>query len=522
VSRELFGIPNNWSWTFLSDIGSIAAGGTPSTKDETNFSGDISWLTPADLSDYAQKYISHGRRNLSELGLKNSSAVLLPKGSVLFSSRAPIGYVVIAENLISTNQGFKNITVYKPIFNEYVYYYLKSSKSLAEKNASGTTFLEISARNFSNLPIPIPPPSEQHRIVAKLEELFTKLDAGIEALKKAQAQLKRYRQSVLKAAVEGRLTAEWREQHLRASLNSAQTGKDELEPAEKLLERILKDRREKWETEQLAKYKSKGKKPTKNWRDKYKEPIPPDTTNLPELPEEWAYMGLVQYSQDSQHSIKRGPFGSAIKKEFFTSEGYKVYEQKNVIYNDFKLGNYFIDQKKFNELKNFMVNKGDILISCSGTIGEIAIVPEDFQAGIINQALLKISLNENLIIPKYFVYLFRSKLQEVLITKTRGSAMKNIASVQALKEIPFAIPTVKEQRQILNEIEKYYTITGKVEEMLNFELNCSYSLRQSILKHAFEGKLVPQDPNDLPASVLLERIKSEKSKSKKSKQMEIL
>ncbi len=238
MSRELFGIPNNWSWTILSDIGSIAAGGTPSTKDEINFSGDISWLTPADLSDYAQKYISHGRRNLSELGLKNSSAVLLPKGSVLFSSRAPIGYVVIAENLISTNQGFKNITVYKPIFNEYVYYYLKSSKSLAEKNASGTTFLEISARNFSNLPIPIPPPSEQHRIVAKLEELFTKLDAGIEALKKAQAQLKRYRQSMLKAAVEGKLTAEWREQHLPASLSLAQKGKKEFEPAEKLLEHI--------------------------------------------------------------------------------------------------------------------------------------------------------------------------------------------------------------------------------------------------------------------------------------------
>jgi len=232
-------------------------------------------------------------------------------------------------------------------------------------------------------------------------------------------------------------------------------------------------------------------------------------------------MGLVQYAQDNQHSIKRGPFGSAIKKEFFTSEGYKVYEQKNVIYNDFKLGNYFIDQKKFNELKNFMVKKDDILMSCSGTIGEIAIVPEDFQAGVINQALLKISLNENLVLTKYFVHLFKSKLQEVLITKTRGSAMKNIASVHALKEIPFAIPIVKEQRQILNEIEKYYTIAGKFEENLNFELKRSQSLRQSILKRAFEGKLVPQDPNDEPASVLLERIKAEKSKPKKSKQMEM-
>ena len=189
MSKGLFEIPNNWYWAILSDIGSIAAGGTPSTKDETNFNGGISWLTPADLSGYRRKYISHGSRNLSEQGLKNSSAVLLPKGSVLFSSRAPIGYVVIAENLISTNQGFKNITVYEPIFNEYVYYYLKASKRLAEKNASGTTFLEISARNFSNLPIPIPSLAEQHRIVTKIEELFTRLDAGVEAMKQVQAQL---------------------------------------------------------------------------------------------------------------------------------------------------------------------------------------------------------------------------------------------------------------------------------------------------------------------------------------------
>ena len=239
MSKGLFEIPNTWDWAILSDIGSIAAGGTPSTKEEKNFNGNISWLTPADLSDYTRKYISRGKRNLSEQGLKNSSEVLLPKGSILFSSRAPIGYVVIAENPISTNQGFKNITVYEPIFNEYVYYYLKASKRLAEKNASGTTFLEISARSFSNLSIPIPPVPEQHRIITKMDELFTKLDASVEALKLVQAQLKRYRKSVLKAAVEGRLTAEWREQH-----------KDELEPANKLLERILKERRKRWEAKQ--------------------------------------------------------------------------------------------------------------------------------------------------------------------------------------------------------------------------------------------------------------------------------
>ena len=112
-----------------------------------------------------------------------------------------------------------------------------------------------------------------------MKNLFTKLDAGIESLKQVQTLLKKYRQSVLKSAVEGKLTSEWRKQH-----------KDELEPADKLLERILKERKEKWEAEQLANFKAKGKKPPKNWQNKYKEPTPPDTSNLPELPDGWMWV----------------------------------------------------------------------------------------------------------------------------------------------------------------------------------------------------------------------------------------
>ncbi len=199
-------IPKHWQVKKLGEVGEIVSGGTPSTKIDTYWNGDISWISPADLSGYDGKFILKGRKSITEIGLKHSSARLIPKGSVLFSSRAPIGYTVIAGNEVCTNQGFKSIVPNKFIISEYLFYYLKASKQKAEKVASGTTFKEISLKAFSQLEIPIPPLPEQLTIVSKIEELFSELDNGKQQLETAQQQLKVYRQSLLKAAFEGRLT----------------------------------------------------------------------------------------------------------------------------------------------------------------------------------------------------------------------------------------------------------------------------------------------------------------------------
>lgn len=198
-------IPKGWEVKKLKDIGKISSGGTPSTSNDNNFGGNIAWITPADLTGYKDKFISKGKRNLSEEGLKNSSAKILPKGTILFSSRAPIGYVAIAQNEISTNQGFKNLTPNESAISEYVYYYLLGSKNLAEQSASGTTFKEISATAFSNLPIPLPPLSEQKAIVDKLDDSFAKIENAITNLINAKENLKLYKQSVLKSAFNGDL-----------------------------------------------------------------------------------------------------------------------------------------------------------------------------------------------------------------------------------------------------------------------------------------------------------------------------
>ena len=119
---SLYSLPTNWIWTTLGEIGIVVSGGTPSTKITQFWGGDVPWVTPADLSNYKNKYISKGNRNISQKGLDGSSAKLLPKGSILFSSRAPIGYVVISENAITTNQGFKNLIPTKSLYSDYIFY----------------------------------------------------------------------------------------------------------------------------------------------------------------------------------------------------------------------------------------------------------------------------------------------------------------------------------------------------------------------------------------------------------------
>ena len=207
-SKKVEKTSTSWEVLTLGDVGEIISGGTPSTSVPEYWGDEINWISPSDLTGYKKKTIKKGAKSITKLGLKNSSARLMPEGSVLFSSRAPIGYVAIAAEELSTNQGFKSIVPHDFISSEYLYYFLSASKQKAEKVASGTTFKEISKSKFAELEIPVPDLSTQKAIVSKLEELFSELDKGIESLKLAQQQLKVYRQSVLKWAFEGRLTNE--------------------------------------------------------------------------------------------------------------------------------------------------------------------------------------------------------------------------------------------------------------------------------------------------------------------------
>lgn len=208
-----FNIPESWLELNIGDIADVIAGGTPKAAELDNFaeSGTAhAWLTPADLSKYNKKHISYGKRDLSQKGLDTSSAKLMPKGAILFSSRAPIGYVVVANNEISTNQGFKSFVFTKHVDSSFAYYYLRSIRDVAESRGSGTTFKELSGANAKKLPFILAPLAEQIQIANKTDELLAQVDIIKTRLDAIPAILKRFRQSVLAAAVSGKLTEEWR------------------------------------------------------------------------------------------------------------------------------------------------------------------------------------------------------------------------------------------------------------------------------------------------------------------------
>lgn len=206
-------LPQGWLRTEIANVVTVVAGGTPKASDKSNFAepGDgIPWLTPADLGKYNKKTITRGARDLSLKGLRSSSAKLMPKGSILFSSRAPIGYCVIAENEIATNQGFKNFVLPEGIDSSYAYYYLKSIKQVAESMGTGTTFKELSGAVAKTLPFVLAPENEQIRIADKLDSILAKVNKAQVHLDKIPEILKRFRKSVLAAVTSGELTREWR------------------------------------------------------------------------------------------------------------------------------------------------------------------------------------------------------------------------------------------------------------------------------------------------------------------------
>jgi type I restriction enzyme S subunit len=467
-------LPRGWVWTEIGQIGEIVAGGTPSTKDESNFGEDIAWLTPADLSGFSGKYIKRGKRNLSEKGIKSSSAVLMPTGSIVFSSRAPIGYVAITANPIATNQGFKNLLPMKGIFNEYVFYYLKGSKPLAEKYASGTTFSELSRGRFALLPIPLSPYAEQKRIVVKIEELFTRLDAGVEALKKVKRELKRYRQAVLKYAFEGKLTADWREKN-----------KDRLEPASKMLERIAKERE-------------------KTTKSKSAKVIQIDTANIPELPESWEWKQIKEITSVLGDGLHGTPVYSDAGEYYFIN-GNNLTNGKIEIKENTKR----VTVEEYEKYKK-PLNENTIFVSINGTLGNTAFYNNE-KVILGKSACYFNVLNE---VDKFYVrYCITSqRFINYAHKKATGSTIKNVG-LRAMREFEIPSPsTIQEQQLVVSEIERQFSIADEVEQTIEKSLKEADRLRQSILKRAFEGKLVPQDPSGEPAEKLLERIKTERTK----------
>ena len=402
------------------------------------------------------------------------------------SSRAPIGYVAIASVPLATNQGFKSFILPNGIDSSFVYYLLLRSREKIRALGVGTTFKEVSATKAATIPLPLPPLPEQRRIVAEIEKQFTRLDASVAALKRVQGNLKRYRASVLKAACEGTLVP------TETELARAE-GRD-YEPADRLLERILTERRARWEAQE-------------NRRGNYKEPVAPDTSRLTDLPADWAWATVDQLILDS-------PQNGIYKPKSQYGDGVPVLRIED--YQDFHLR----DREQLQRLKITTAETSTYGLAASQLIinrvnspshlGKTLLVPDHLPPAVFESNMMKV-IPSKCTDPSFFAHYLRSPVGRARLT-TRAKWAVNQASINQsdVCMTPVPLPPLPEQRRIVAEVERRLSVIQQAEAAVEANLTRAERLRQSILKQAFSGKLVPQDPDDEPASVLLERIRAER------------
>lgn len=364
--------------------------------------------------------------------------------------------------------------------------------------ANGTTRLKLTQAAMRQLPINLAPLAEQHRIVAKIEELFSELDQGVASLKTAREQLKVYRQSLLKNAFEGKLTAAWRAAH-----------RDQLETATALQQRIARERQARYQ-QQLADWQTTGQAGPKPKQPKHLPPLTPEElAELPELPAGWGWVRPEEIASQERYSIGIGPFGSCLKVSDYRESGVPLIFVKNITRFNFSTDLKYIAQEKFEELSAHSVQALDLLITKMGDPpGDCEIYPEGSPTAVLTADCLKFRLWDkfaNRLLYKYCINSNFVKRQLGLIT--RGVAQKKI-SVERFKTIALPLMSVEEQKVLVEELESKLSEADQLDQTLATALQQADALRQSILKKAFHGQLVKQAKNEEPATVLLERIRA--------------
>ena len=394
---------------------------------------------------------------------------------------------------------FKVVPRPRTFHSRLLFYWMKIAieEMITTEHLHGSTMKHINRGPFLAHETRLPPSNEQARIFDKLEELFSELDAGVKELKAAQTKLSQYRQSLLKSAVEGSLTQQWRTE------NSDQVK----ETGEQLLARILKQRREQWQQKKLAEFAEKGKKPPKNWQDKYPEPMQPETNDLPELPERWVWASVDQLVYESS-------YGTSVKCDYGTGNT-PVLRIPNVVNKKVSVA----DLKETVEPLDIGLNKqlisGDILVvRTNGSLslmGQTALVRDIEDGFYFASYLLRLRTPMDTILPEWMDLYFGSKNARVWIeNQASSSAGQNNISLSKLSNLHVPLPPLEEQVQLISALANEFDSINRQVEATDFGLKQSEAQRKNVLKTAFSGQLVPQDPNDEPASVLLEKIKQER------------
>lgn len=470
-AEELWTLPNGWRWERLGALGSWTGGGTPSKSNAAYWTaGTIPWVSPKDMKC---PVITATEDQITEEAVRGSSAKRVASGSVLCVMRSGILShtfpVAINRVDVTLNQDMRALTPTEGIDPEFVANYLRRSSwdVLGRCSKAGTTVSSIEAPRLDAYPVPVPPLDTQRRIVARVNELFAELDGGEAALQRARGDLETYRRALLKAAVTGELTTDW-----RAANPPEETG-------EQLLQRIIAERKARWEAE------------PNNRQRRYKEPERLNDGQLPPLPRGWCWAALDQLVSERERSFQSGPFGSSLLHSEFQSTGKLVIGIDNVQAGWFSPGSqHRISDKKYRELARYKARPNDVLITVMATIGRSCVVPADIEEAIITKHIYRMTIDERAALPAFVESCFRgcprtlSDIHGNVQGQTRPGLNKGI-----LQRVAVPVPPIPEQRVILQALAAEDSSEAYVSKIAAVSAT-SKQLRQSILSAAFRGDLV--------------------------------
>jgi type I restriction enzyme S subunit len=364
---------------------------------------------------------------------------MLPKGALLFSSRAPVGYVAIASNPVCTNQGFKSFVLPSGFDPRFGYYYLRHIKPIAEAMATGTTFKELSGAAAAKLPFVIAPLAEQKRIADKLEAVLGRVDACRARLDRVPALLKRFRQSVLAAATSGKLTEEWR---MTNGVN------------------------DEWESKELGSLIFDG-------------------------PKNGLYKSSTSYGQGVR-ILRIDNFYAGYTSSW---EGLKRLTVSDAELNDFGL-----------EVGDIVVNR----VNSMSHLGKSALIRDLPEPCVFESNMMRLRLDVTQLMPEFGILVLTSVSGIGQLQQNAKQAVNQASINQTdVKSVKVALPTLPEQQEIVRRVEELLGLADRIEARLAVVRKTADRLTPSVLAKAFRGELVPQDPNDEPASVLLERLQSQ-------------
>ena len=357
------------------------------------------------------------------------------------------------------------------VAKKYLYYTLEAADK--SKIVTGSAQPQVTINNAKELIVPVAPRDQQERIVAEIEKQFSRLDEAVASLKRVKANLKRYKAAVLKAAVEGKLTEEWRKQN------------PDVEPASKLLDRILAERRTKWEEAELAKMKAKGKEPKDDkWKEKYKEPIASGAAPGNSVPDSWVLATVEQLA-----AVSTGATPLKSNNAYYDNGDIPWITSGALNDNFVKESEEFVTQLALEETNVKLFPANSLLVAMYGEGKTRGKVSELLIEATTNQACVALIFDGLANQFKDYVKLFFQKNYDDLRRLSSGGVQPNL-NLGLIKETKVPLPSMSEQLKICGEVEQELSVIAELESQLSADIARAGRLRQSILARAFSDQLI--------------------------------